>query len=367
MITLEDINNSSIDVASDNEAKSFLRERAYLTKNSYLRAKRIMYIILQESMIFQALFFLLILLSIIVFMLMTLPQYFLKTPLWLLYLDLAINCLFTIEFLLRFWSSPSFYHFIKSPISWLEFIVVLSFWILYYLVTLIHSSVAVSYIRFFLILRVLRALIILRFVPLARPLRLALSALAKAKKFLFYIGFFIVFLIPFLGSLEYYAERTQEHFSKKRKEWIYSDFPNKGQYSEFQSIFPSLWYTIETLTTVGYGDIVPVTPVGKIVAVAIMLIGLLVAAFPIAVLVDAYITSYKQDPESTIHKQFAKRRAHQGEVMMHLEDEVDNFYSDLDTLNQQISACIHTCFELKRDLTLFQSASWKKRKKKKKR
>jgi len=174
-----------------------------------------------------------------------------------------------------------------------------------------------------------------------------------------------VFLVPFLASLEYYAERTQEHFSKKRKEWIYSDFPNKGQYSEFQSIFPSLWFTIETLTTVGYGDIVPVTPVGKIVAVAIMLIGLLVAAFPIAVLVDGYITSYKQDPESTIHKQFAKRRAHQGEVMMHLEDEVDNFYSDLDTLNQQISACIHTCFELKRDLTLFQSASWKRKKKKK--
>ena len=64
-------------------------------------------------------------------------------------------------------------------------------------------------------------------------------------------------------------------------------FENEAQPEHFASIFHSLWWSVETLTTVGYGDIAPVTVGGKIFTLFILLIGLGIVSVPAGLVASA--------------------------------------------------------------------------------
>ena len=61
-------------------------------------------------------------------------------------------------------------------------------------------------------------------------------------------------------------------------------FENKAQPHEFASIFHSLWWAVVTLTTVGYGDVVPITIGGRIFTFCLLLVGLGVVSVPAGLL-----------------------------------------------------------------------------------
>jgi voltage-gated potassium channel len=58
----------------------------------------------------------------------------------------------------------------------------------------------------------------------------------------------------------------------------------------FGSIPRALWWSVATLTTVGYGDVYPITPIGKILASLIALIGIAAVAMPAGILAAAFTT-----------------------------------------------------------------------------
>lgn len=96
---------------------------------------------------------------------------------------------------------------------------------------------------------------------------------------LFLLLFFLVLGMVLFSSLLYFAEQTQEEFDEDLEEWYYTDdSDDPGKLSPYQSIPHTLWWCIVTMTTVGYGDTFPITPLGKAVAGATMLLGLLVSA-----------------------------------------------------------------------------------------
>ena len=64
-------------------------------------------------------------------------------------------------------------------------------------------------------------------------------------------------------------------------------FENPAQPEAFASIFHSLWWAIATLTTVGYGDIYPITVGGKVFTFVMLLIGLGVIAVPTGIFASA--------------------------------------------------------------------------------
>ena len=70
-------------------------------------------------------------------------------------------------------------------------------------------------------------------------------------------------------------------------------FENAVQPDKYSSVFDSLWWSVATLTTVGYGDIYPITVGGKIFTGAILMIGLGVVALPAAIVTSALTEARK--------------------------------------------------------------------------
>ncbi|HRX16976.1 MAG TPA: potassium channel family protein [Spirochaetota bacterium] len=94
--------------------------------------------------------------------------------------------------------------------------------------------------------------------------------LLKDKKEELILSFvFVFFLLLFTSTLMYYVEHTYQ--------------PDK-----FKSIPESMWWSISTLTTVGYGDIYPISPEGKILGGFISLIGIAIFALPAGILASGF-------------------------------------------------------------------------------
>ena len=78
-------------------------------------------------------------------------------------------------------------------------------------------------------------------------------------------------------------------------------FENPAQPEVFTSIFSSLWWAVATLTTVGYGDIYPITAGGKIFTFLILMIGLGIVAVPSGVLASSLAEARKLEDKNEIN------------------------------------------------------------------
>jgi len=117
-----------------------------------------------------------------------------------------------------------------------------------------HSLVALRALR---LLRIFRILKLARFIGESTNLIRALKA--SRAKILVFLSFVLILCI-ILGTLMYLVEGNQD--------------------SGFTSIPRSVYWAIVTLTTVGYGDIAPVTPIGQLIAAIVMLLGYAIIAIP---------------------------------------------------------------------------------------
>lgn len=113
-------------------------------------------------------------------------------------------------------------------------------------------------------------------------------------KSLLYLRLLIVVLIfgsAFFGSMMYYMERGVWQYYEATGGYEFVRISPDGvteEISPFKSIPEAFWWFMVTATTVGYGDLVPTTTGGKLVATFAMLLGVLVIAFPVSVFSDLW-------------------------------------------------------------------------------
>lgn len=205
-------------------------------------------------------------------------------------IELFCNIFFTIEFLLRFFSSPDKLKFVFNLYNVLEFLAISPlFWPAETTSNKNSLSVKIhNYIEVFYILRILR---IFTLVPKYSGLRVLLLTLKNSIGELVLYFLMLVMALMLFASFIFYAEQ------------IFETEDNK-----FDSILICLWWAIVTMTTLGYGDIVPVTPFGYVIGGMCALCGLIFLALPIPVIVNNFTTFYAHAKAREKLKEYSELR-----------------------------------------------------------
>lgn len=167
-------------------------------------------------------------------------------------LEYFFTAVFTVEYLMRIWVSPKPRKYVMSFWGMIDLLGTLPT----YLALFIEGTHVFMILRFVRILRVFRVFRLTSFINEAAALSLALKK-SQAKIVVFF-GFILV-VVVIVGSAMYTIEP-----------------PEAG----FTSIPRSIYWAIVTITTVGYGDIAPVTPLGQFLSAALMILGYSVIAIP---------------------------------------------------------------------------------------
>jgi voltage-gated potassium channel len=207
----------------------------------------------------------LIVVSLISFSIETIPDLSKTTKIILRYIEIITVLIFSIEYLLRLFVTDKKLKLIFSFYGIIDLMAILPFYI--------SSGIDLRSIRILRLFRLFRILKILRYSKAIRRFKLAFISI-KEELVLFLIT--TIFLI-YLSSIGiYYCE-------------------SETQPDAFKSVFHCLWWSIVTLTTVGYGDIYPITTWGKVFASFVMVIGIGVVAVPSGLIASALTTVIKDE------------------------------------------------------------------------
>ncbi|XP_022283348.2 A-type voltage-gated potassium channel KCND2 isoform X2 [Canis lupus baileyi] len=193
-------------------------------------------------------------------------------------LDTACVMIFTVEYLLRLAAAPSRYRFVRSVMSIIDVVAILP----YYIGLVMTDNEDVS--GAFVTLRVFRVFRIFKFSRHSQGLRILGYTLKSCASELGFLLFSLTMAIIIFATVMFYAEKGSSA-------------------SKFTSIPAAFWYTIVTMTTLGYGDMVPKTIAGKIFGSICSLSGVLVIALPVPVIVSNFSRIYHQNQRAD------KRRA----------------------------------------------------------
>jgi len=186
---------------------------------------------------------------------------------------------FSVEYVLRIWSctAEENYHnpvtgrvkFALTPFLVIDLLAILPF----YLPMFITLD-----LRFIRALRLIRLLRVFKLARYSESLRILGNVFKKKKAELYITVFILVILLVIVSSFMYFLE-------------------NEAQPKVFSSIPASMWWGMITLTTVGYGDIYPITIFGKLLGVIMALLGIGMFALPTAIIASGFTEEMQKKRE----------------------------------------------------------------------
>lgn len=201
--------------------------------------------------------------------------------------ELLTIIIFSIEYALRIWiadlkypklkASKARLKFIRSPMGLVDLAAILPFYL---------PFVVAFDLRFIRLLRILRLLRVLKLKRHSRALKIIVRIFSEKRSELS-ITLFVTFILLLISSSVMY------------------NLENEAQPDKFPDIISTFWWAIATLTTVGYGDVFPITPLGKFFGGIIALLGIGMVALPTGIISAAFIEGLEKE------KKKKKKRRHQ--------------------------------------------------------
>ncbi|MYM58035.1 ion transporter [Vibrio sp. OCN044] len=172
------------------------------------------------------------------------------------YLEYAFTALFSIEYLLRLYCSPKPSAYAKSFYGVVDLLAILPTYLAFFFP-------GASFMGVIRLLRVMRIFRVLKLVRYLQDSNILLRSLLMARRKILIFFSTVGILVTIFGSLIFVIE---------------------GPANGFTSIPKSIYWAIVTITTVGYGDIVPQTHLGKALASLTMLLGYSILAVPTGII-----------------------------------------------------------------------------------
>ncbi|MBN1907551.1 MAG: ion transporter [Deltaproteobacteria bacterium] len=212
---------------------------------------------------------LLIIISIISFSIETIPNLRASTIKTLSIIETVTVTIFTLEYLIRLYVSKKKLKYIFSFYGIVDILAIAP--------SLLSTGVDLRSLRILRMLRLFRLFKLVRYNKAIKRLGRALY-MAREEFVLFGITALMLLYLSAVGI--YY-------------------FENEAQPEQFKSVFHSLWWAVATLTTVGYGDVYPITIGGKIFTFIILMIGLGIVAVPAGLLASS-LSAARSENENNI-------------------------------------------------------------------
>ena len=187
--------------------------------------------------------------------------------------------IFTIEYALRVWSSveregqssdspvASRLRYLVSPVSMIDLLAILPFYL---------SFIIPFDLRFLRVLRLLRVFKLTRY---SAAMTMLLNVFREEASS-FCAAFFVLMIVLILASSGIYLVEQQ------------------AQPNAFGSIPHAMWWAMATLTTVGYGDVTPITPFGKVFGACITIVGIGMVALPAGILASGFSDQLRRRREA---------------------------------------------------------------------
>lgn len=197
-------------------------------------------------------------------------------------LEIVASVVFTVEYALRIWIAEKKLKYIFSPMAIIDLLAILPFYLPMFLP---HAMLGIRALR---LVRLLRIVKLNRYFDALR----SIGEVFVAKKRELLGSFFFVILLMLVSSLLMYSV---EH---------------EAQPEVFKNAFSGLWWAVATLTTVGYGDIYPVTVAGRLLGALIAFSGIAALAIPTGIMTAGLTERLDKSAEAELERQRQKDDEH---------------------------------------------------------
>jgi voltage-gated potassium channel len=236
----------------------------------------------RTSRTFDAFIVTLILLNVAAMVVESVKRVHESIPGWFLAFEWFSVAVFTVEYIARLWScveDPQYKHpvlgrirFALTALAIVDMLAVLPFYLPF-------LSVDLRVLRMFRLLRIMRLMRVAKLARYSESLQMLMRVLRAKREQLISAVFILLIMLIVAATLAYYAE-------------------NGAQPKAFSSIPAAMWWAAVTLTTVGYGDIYPVTVLGKVVGALIAMLGIGMFALPTAILGAGFLEDLEQQKKA---------------------------------------------------------------------
>jgi voltage-gated potassium channel len=235
----------------------------------------------EDSKIFDPFISVLIFLNVVAVILETVQTLYAKYHLIFNAFDTFSVAVFTVEYLLRLWSCTADQRF-KSPVSGRLRYIVTPFAIVDLMAVLpFYLPYIFPDLRFIRSVRLFRLFRLLKLARYSDSMKTFTRVLLKKKEELA-VTFFIIMILLLISSCLMY------------------DIEHDAQPKAFADIPSAMWWGVITLATVGYGDVYPITPLGKLVGSIVVFLGLLLLAVPTGIFASGFVEELERKKQRLV-------------------------------------------------------------------